>query len=227
MHLKACFPKFAELIGEYQTPTFYKKNFQVDEDGRRESDDPTSPEQGADTPEKEADTDDEDIIMSLKNDDNDEASTYNSRAPLKAFIKNLALNKYERTFAMMAKTASNGTGLLDLTCDEAAPLRNQIHTITQLYSADFPAAAPKTASPVQVHVEATSGQSVQVQVAPADLDEMTYKDKLDAYNQKVIEHENTQLNNFVTAHIHTVLHDTNTDTDTDLVLLIHSIIIVL
>ena len=79
MHLKACFPKFAELIGEYQSPTFYKNHFQVDEDGRRLGDAPASPEKGADT-----DDDDEEAP---KNDENEEASTYNSRAPLKAFIK--------------------------------------------------------------------------------------------------------------------------------------------
>ena len=119
----------------------------------------------------------------------------------------------------MSKTASNG--LLDLTCDEAKPLQSQIQSITQLYNADFPVAPPKTASPVQVHVEATSGQSVQVQVALADLNELTYKDKLDAFNQKVIEHESTQLRNFVKAHIHTVIHSDN-EADADLVLLMVS-----
>ena len=51
---------------------------------------------------------------------------------------------------------------------------------------------------------ATSGQSVQVQVAPAVLDEMMYKDKLETFNRKVMEHESTQCGNFVKAHVFAV-----------------------
>ena len=60
MHLKACFPKFDELIAEFQSPAFYKNHFQVDEDGRKLGD---APEQEAD---QGADTDDEDNMSPKK-----------------------------------------------------------------------------------------------------------------------------------------------------------------
>ena len=76
MHLKACFPKFDELIAEFHSPAFYKNHFQVDEDGRKLGD---APEQEAD---QGADTDDEDNMSPKKGaeDENDDASTYKSRA---------------------------------------------------------------------------------------------------------------------------------------------------
>ena len=76
VHLKACFPKFDELIAEFHSPAFYKNHFQVDEDGRKLGD---APEQEAD---QGADTDDEDNMSPKKGaeDENDDASTYKSRA---------------------------------------------------------------------------------------------------------------------------------------------------
>ena len=215
VHLKGVFPKFLELIESYDTPAFYANEYSIDQKGRKKV------KETGGSPEGKGHNEEEEEEGEGDDDDDDEkgASTYKSRAPLLALLKSLAKNRLERTLANMGKgMVSNNS--LDLTSPEALPLQNLIQGIAAAYAHDFPPPVQLPPEHLQVHTTGGSGQSVHVQVEPAILDEISYKDKLEEYNHKVTTYESQQLGTYVSAHIHTVFFGEH-EAEADLAEIIH------
>ena len=178
IHLKNTFPK--DAIEPYAGLGFYSTYKGVDINGVRTSTD-MGDEEGSDT------------------DETPEApsSVQQSRKLLMTLCQNLATNRFEKTLAKMSREHLS-SNTIDLTTPSAKLILNTIHDVKSFYTTDF-ADAPIDAPCVVVH--AFAGNEVRVQVLADELDENSYRDKLQLYEQDVKRFEEQQCNAYLKQHV--------------------------
>ena len=137
-------------------------------------------------------------------------SSYKSRAPLEKFLKNLMSNKYERTICSMAK--SSGQNTLDLTTEEAKPIKASLDEIAGHYAADFPPTPAAVTNAGVVRHSAGDGLgdnrsvlTVVTEGAPLTNDE--YKQQLDEFTRKVADFDKGKLEAFINNRLAFVVDD--------------------
>ena len=199
VHLRMCFPKFADVVDLYGSDAFYLKEYGIDEYGNFTADHKEVPDD--DNPEDSDDNVDTEAGI----------TTYKSRRMLIDLCRALSKHKFERTLIGMAQNsrAAAGGHTLDLTASAAVLLNKQIKDIQQNYDDEFRVAASPTEPQPQVLIH---NNSLAVQVDAPPLDEGSYKEKLAEWNLQVDGYVDAALDSFVQSHV-ALLVDDLSDTD--------------
>lgn len=195
VHLQNIFPKISDGAEEFAGFAFYEKHKGVCSDGTKVT---------AGDDEDDEDGDDE-APAGIQ------CSVYKSRNFLMKLLDGLARNRYEHTLIDMART-QGVLSLLDLTTPAAKPINMLVNEITTQYGLDFPP-TPKTDTRLVNHI-ASDQSSVSVQVVADDLDEKTYKDKLQIWEQHVADYESEKCTEYLGQHVLEIIVDDMTCADT-------------
>ena len=139
-HMKALFPKWLDLIEERTNNARFKADYNVEEDG-------TTCEAGGEAAEDGNSSNGEISDGGEPQEENDEISTYKSRPILNMFLRSLMANRWERTLLAMAtaKVDSGTSEVLDLSCKQAAAVKQKLDSIEEAYANDFKPAPVATA----------------------------------------------------------------------------------
>jgi hypothetical protein len=196
VHLTNTFPKCADAIEEYASFTFYKTHKSVDITGLRIGGDcsdggdaDAGADGGGDGGDDVADGADDAAPPTGPN------SVHYSRQLLIKFCHALASGRHERTLIKMCKDITTNT--LDLTSPNAKPIKDVIASVLAYYTNDYAVVADKPS----VVVHASLGSNVSVQVVADELTDVTYKEKLSAWEQHVKKYEEDRCNEYLHSHM--------------------------
>ena len=179
VHLKMTFPKCTDAIEPYEGWGFYNDYKGVDINGTRSEVVDMDDEEGSDADASEV-----------------PSSVQVSRKLVMKLCDSLAKNKYERALVKMSREHA-GSNTVDLTTPSAKTILTAIQEATSYYATDF--AVPVDTPSVIVH--AAEGNTVRVQVEADELDENSYKDKLQIYEQEVKKFEDSKCNEYLKQHV--------------------------
>ena len=181
VHLKSTFPKCCDAIDNFDSLEYYACFKGVDVNGARAK---------SDADYEEDDDDDAD--------DDGPSSVQQSRKLLIKFCESLAKNRYERTLIKMSKEHYVANSI-DLTTPSAKGIWSAIKEAKSFYVTDFADVAD--APSVVVHSTPDTAQQVRVQVVADALDELSYKDKLQRWEQDVTKFEEERCNEYLKHHV--------------------------
>ena len=190
VHLTNTFPKCADAIEEYASFTFYKTHKSVDITGLRIGGDGGDADADADGGGDGGDDDGDDAPPPTGPN-----SVHYSRQLLIKFCHALASGRHERTLIKMCKDTTSNT--LDLTGPSAKPIKDVITNVLAYYTNDYAVVAAKPS----VVVHASGGSNVSVQVVADELTDVTYKEKLSAWEQGVKKYEEERCNEYLHSHM--------------------------
>ena len=184
IHLMNTFPKCADAIEPYAGFGFYNDYKGVDSNGVRANGDVDDDDDG--------DVDDDDATSEVP------SSVQQSRKLLIKFCDSLAKNRYERTLIKMGKEHLTTTNTIDLTTPSAKIILSSIKETLSFYITDF--AKADNAPSVIVHAS-DAGNEVRVRTVADELDEFSYKDKLQRWEQDVLKFEEARCNEYLKQHV--------------------------
>ena len=187
IHLANTFPKCADAIEPYSCFTFYKAKG-IDING--------TPLAGFDAVDADADGGDDDGDDDAVAPPSGPTSVQQSRQMLIKLCDGLTKGLFERTLIKMSKdTVGNN---LDLTTLSAKSIRDTLAAVQTLYSVDY---AEVAANKPSVVVHASGGTDVSVQVIADALTEITYKEKVAAWEQIVKKYEDQRCDSYLATHM--------------------------